>query len=116
MSARKAQAALRTIGLFSGKTTLEEAEGLLDVEDHGDRRPPPVRDIVSEAEELAVRWLGVEVSHEGDDIKIAEHRSGHAVVLLIDTSKTTNGSAYATRQFRLSKAQWHKLRELCRAG
>jgi hypothetical protein len=101
--------------MFTGRTALEEASTLLEAEDHGDRKPPPVRDIVHEAEELAVRWLGMEQHHDGDDIKIAEHKGGAAVILLIDTQKSSNGSAYATRQFRLSRAQYKKLRQLCRS-
>ena len=112
MAARKAQAALRTIGLFSGKTALEEAEGLLDAEDHGERKPPPTRDIVAEAEEAAVRWLGLEVNHEGDDIKVALGKNGKAILVLVDTQKSKDGSAYATRSVYLSRQQWQKLKSL----
>ncbi len=113
---KKSPAALRTIDIFTGKTALEEASTLLaEPEDAKEAaRELAPRDMIMEAEEIAVRWLGMEQHHEGDDIKIAEHPAGHAVIVLIDTTKSTNGSAYATRQFRLSRAQYKKLKGLMR--
>lgn len=113
-SRKKDPAALRTIGLFTGKTQLEEAEGLLDEEEEqegqGHQQP---RDIVAEAEQAAPRWLGLDVFHEGDDVKVFT-RNGRAIIVLVDTSKSKDGGAYATRSFGLSRSQWSKLRALVR--
>jgi hypothetical protein len=106
-------AVLRTIGLFNGgKAMLEEAEDLAADEVDAERLDGP-RDLVAEAEEGAIRWLGLDAFHTGDDVKVATHKAGHAVLVLIDTTKS--GEAYATRTFKLSKAQWSKLKTLARS-
>ena len=70
-SRKKDPAALRTIGLFTGKTVMEEAAALAEEEAPEQREAGP-RDIESEAEECAIRWLGLDAFHEGDDIKVTE--------------------------------------------
>lgn len=123
MAARKRKqdpAALRTISLFSGKTVLEEAEALLEVdaadlaetEERAQRTGHPF-EMVHCAEETAIRWLGLDVFHEGDDVKVAVHPKGHAVLVLVRTSGPS-GNPYGTASVKLSKAQWDKLRMLAR--
>lgn len=113
-SKKKDPAALRTIGLFTGRTPLEEAELTLleEPEDVKESREAGERDIVAEAEEGAIRWLGLDVFREGDDIKVAVHPRGHAVVVLVHAD--SKGGARATTQFKLSAAQWKKLRALAK--
>ena len=102
-------AILRTMDLFSGKTILEEAEAIAHEEHEATARQAGPRDIVEEAEECAVRWLGLDAFHEGDDIKIAVHDKGHAVMVLV--SATPHGP-YGTNTIKLSRGQWRKLRSL----
>ena len=106
-------AQLRTLGLFSGMTPLEEAERELH-EEAGDVRSDEPRDLSADAESTAIRWLGSDVFHEGDDIKVAVHRMGHAVVVLVYAD--VNGGARSTVQLKLSKAQWTKLKRLALEG
>lgn len=102
-------AVLRTIGMFSGKTMLEEAESLA-ADELQEERPDGPRDLVAEAEDGAIKWLGLDAFHSGDDIKIATHKAGHAVIVLVNT--TPKNEVYATRTFKLSAPQWKKLRKL----
>lgn len=107
-------AALRTIGLFTGRTVLEEAEVSLFVPDEPDaeRHGHPL-DMVPRAESTAVRWLGMDVFHEGDDIKVALHpHNGTAVIVLVRAP--VQGAPHSTATFKLSRVQWAKLKELAR--
>lgn len=113
MAKRKAPAELRTIGLYSGLTPLEEAERLAK-EEASEVRPDGPRDIVGEAEDCAIRWLGMDAFHEGDDVKVAVHSAGHAVIVLVRATK--NGAPYHTTTFKLSRDQWTKLKALARDG
>ncbi len=108
-SRKKDPAALRTLGLFSKQTPLEEASALLADEVQEVRVAGP-RDIVAEAEECAVRWLGLDAFHEGDDIKVAVHKGGHAVMVLV--SATGKGAIYGTSTIKLSRTQWSKLKAI----
>lgn len=114
MAARKRKpdpAVLRTVGLFSGKTVLEEAEQLAAEEEASERTGDPTA-MVENAEESAIRWLGQDAFHEGDDVRVALHQSGAAVMVLV----STRGNApYATRTFKLTRQQWSKLVSLARA-
>jgi hypothetical protein len=105
-------AALRTLGLFTGKTVLEEAETILEEEAKVSKTGDP-RDMVNAAEETAMRWLGLDAFHEGDDIKLAVHAKGHAVLVLVNTSR---GQPYGTITLKLTKTQWSKLKQLAREG
>jgi hypothetical protein len=123
MAARKRKqdpAALRTISLFSGKTVIEEAEHLLEVDaaDLAETQARAIRtghpfEMVHEAEDAAVRWLGLDVFHEGDDLKVAVHPKGHAVLVLVRTTGTP-GLPYGTATIKLSRAQWAKLKTIAR--
>ena len=106
-------AELRTINLFSGKTVLEEAEQIAHEEEAMESRPEGPRDLVTEAEDGAIRWLGMDAFNEGDDVKVAVHKGGHAVVVLV--SATASGP-YGTSTFKLSRKQWTKLRALVKEG
>src|SRR5271154_3988790 len=108
---KKDPAALRTIGLFSGKTPLEEASAMLEeAEDAKDARlAPQHRDLGDEANEMAVKWLGLDMFAEGDDVRVAVHAKGHAVIVLVDKSGNT-------KSFGLSKTQWAKLRSQGEGG
>ncbi len=110
-SRKKDPAALRTIGLFTGKTVLEEVEGGLR-EEAPEHRPSGLRELAAEADENAVTWLGLDAWHEGGDVKVAVHRDGHAVLVLVNASK--KDVVYGTTTVKLSKTQWAKLRGLCR--
>lgn len=119
MAARKKKdpAALRTIDLFTGKTAFEEAEASLVAEayeeEERDARANVPRDIVSESEECAVKWLGLDAFHEGDDIKVAVHPKGHAVLMLVNTRAPAGMPiAYGTVTHKLSRAQWSKLKKI----
>ncbi len=109
-SRKKDPAALRTISLFSGKTTLEEAEHEL-VEEAPEQRSNNPLVMVERSEETAIRWLGLDVFHEGDDVKVAVHPKGHAVLLIVRTDK---GGPFHTASIKLSKVQWSKLKALAR--
>lgn len=109
---RKAKAEDRTIDLFTGKTVAEalEAEAL----EAAETRSSAPRDVVLEAEDGAIRWLGLDVFHRGDDVKVAVHKKGHAVLILVST--TRDGVPYGTATLKLSKQQWDKLRSICNQG
>lgn len=113
MAARKRKldpAVLRTVGLFSGKTVLEEAEQLAAEEEPEAKTGDPTA-MVDHAEACAVRWLGQDAFHEGDDVRVALHSSGAAVMVLV----STRGNApYATRTFKLTRQQWSKLKQIAR--
>ena len=102
-------AVIRTIGLFNGKTLLEEAEAAAQ-EEAAEARDDGPRSLSEEAEAGAIKWLGLDAFSTGSDIKVAEHTKGHAVIVLVDA--TPKGEVYATRTFKLSKPQWSKLRRL----
>ncbi len=106
-------AVLRTVDMFTGKTTLEAAEHMaLEDEDRTERIGDPLA-LVERAEHAAVRWLGLDVFHEGDDVKVAVHKNGHAVMVLVSTSGA-QGKPYGTTTLKLSRHQWSKLRRLAR--
>jgi len=116
---KKDPAALRTVGLFTGKTVLEEAEQELEeAEDVTEaaswERPNDPKDMVDVAENTAVRWLGLDVFHEGDDVKVAVHAKGHAVLVFVGTHGP-KGAPCSTATFKISAAQWRKLKNLARA-
>lgn len=110
-SRKKDPAALRTVDMFTGMTKLEEAESALKEEAPELRESGP-RDFVAEAEECAVRWLGLDAFHEGDDVKVAIHPAGHAVIVLVHTAR--DGSVRSASTHKLSRQQWAKLRILAR--
>jgi hypothetical protein len=114
MGRRKVDPAiLRTVDLFTGKTPLEEAEHIaLEEEDRTERIGDPLA-LVERAESTAVTWLGLDVFHEGDDVKVAVHPKGHAVIVLVSTSGK-DGKPYGTTTIKLSRAQWSKLKSLAR--
>jgi hypothetical protein len=111
---KRSAAELRTIDIFTGKTRLEEAEDMAREEDPMSGAAGGTRDIVLEAEEGAIRWLGLDAFAEGDDIKVAVHQAGHAVVVLVRAD--AKGGARATVTFKLSRTQWSKLRRLVQGG
>lgn len=103
-------AALRTLGLFTGKTPTEEAETLLyEPEEPEARSSSDPRAMVEKQEEVAITWLGLDAFHEGDDVRVAVHPQGHAVLMFVRAD--VNGP-FHTATFKLSKAQWGKLRRL----
>jgi hypothetical protein len=107
---KKDPAALRTIGLFTGKTVIEEAEAMAREEEQPERADVP-RDLPAEAEECAVRWLGLDAFHDhGDDIKVAVHSSGHAVMVLVRAD--VKGAPRGVITIKLSRSQWAKLKAI----
>lgn len=109
-------AALRTIDLFSRKTKIEEVEDQLREEEiqEEERTARAYSDptaMAEHAEETAIRWLGLDSFHEGDDVKVAVHPAGHAVLILVHTCGP-NKAAYATQTLKLSRDQWKKLKSL----
>ena len=105
-------AALRTISFLTGKTPIEEAEDLAR-EELPDQRDDGARDLVAEGEDAAIRWLGLDAFHEGDDVRIAIAPNGTAVLMLVSTTKPL-GVPYGVSTLKLSRQQWSKLRKLCR--
>jgi len=118
-SKKKVPADLRTIDMFSGRTKLDEikekeqaAEEVIEEEE----RTATVADdrtLSERAEDTAIRWLGLDAFHEGDDVKVAVHPEGHAVVVLVNTHGPMK-APYGTQTFKLSRDQWRKLVELVR--
>lgn len=118
-SRKKDPAALRTLSIFTRRTPLEEvadeleadADDLAESVAAGRAAKNPLA-MEEHAEDAAIRWLGLDVFHEGDDIKVAVHPKGHAVLVLV--RKTVVGSPYSTATIKLSRAQWSKLKQLAR--
>jgi hypothetical protein len=101
---------MRTPDLFTGKTKLEEIEALA-LEEH----VPVVRisdptAIADQAQKTAVRWLGLDAFHEGDDVALALHEDGHGVLVLV--AKARDGTERASVTVKLSRAQVMKLAQL----
>jgi hypothetical protein len=94
--------------MFTGRTALEQVSDELQESAPQERDSSP-RDLVAEGEDCAVRWLGMDVFHEGDDIKVAVHKAGHAVLVLVSEHM---GAPCSVRTIKLSKDQWKKLREI----
>jgi hypothetical protein len=111
---KKDPALLRTIDLFTRKTPLEEAQDILEDEKPSARSADP-GDMVEQAEATAIRWLGLDAFHEGDDVKVAVHPKGHAVIVLVSTT-AKEGVPYGTSTLKLSRVQWTKLKALARDG
>jgi len=116
-SKKKVSADLRTVDMFSGRTKLDEikekeqaAEEIIEEEERTasveDTRTLPER-----AEDTAIRWLGLDAFHEGDDIKVAVHPEGHAVLVLVATHGPKK-VPYGTTILKLSRDQWEKLKAL----
>lgn len=108
-SRKKDPAVLRMLDIFTRKTPLETAEDMANEEARSPERPAGPRDLVEEAEEGAIRWLGLDVFHEGDDIKVAVHRAGHAALVLVSVNAS---GPYGTSTIKLSRSQWAKLKRL----
>jgi hypothetical protein len=109
----KDPAALRTLSLFSGKTALEEAELELqgaELLPSEEKTGDPLA-MVERQERTAITWLGLDAFHEGDDIRVAVHEKGHAVLMLV---RANAGGPYHTATFKLSRHQWDKLKSLAR--
>jgi hypothetical protein len=114
----KDPAVLRTIDMFSGKTVIEEAEAKLEAEvieqeEATARAYSDPTAMAEHAEETAIRWLGLDAFHEGDDVKVAEHKAGHAVIVFVNTSGP-NKAAHSTATFKLTRQQWSKLKQIVR--
>ena len=101
---------MRTPDLWTGKTKAQEVEDMLAEETE---QPVKTRIEPKLAQEHGVtRWLGLTPGPSyADDIRIAVHPKGHAVVMLINTSR---GEPYSTREIMLSRHQWTKLVKLVR--
>lgn len=114
MAARKKDpAVLRTLGLFTGKTPLEEAVAELEAPKDApqeERTGNPLA-MVERQEETAVRWLGLDVFTEGDDVRVAVHAKGHAVLMMV---RANAHGPYHTATLKLSAQQWAKLKKLAR--
>ena len=116
MAKRKkvAPAELRTIGLFSGLTPLEEAANVATADEA--KLPPADRSYAGTRDALvssAIRWLGLDLfADDGDDVTLAVHPQGHAVLNVTHGGKGCPGR---TTQVKLSPQHVKKLRELFRA-
>ena len=108
MARKKDSATARTLSLFSGKTVLEEAEVELGDVAPDERTGHPL-EMVKTAEDTAIRWLGLDVFHDGDDIKVAVHPNGTAVLVIV---RTNASGPYGTATIKLSRVQWAKLRAI----
>ena len=116
-SRKKSDADLRTVDMFSGRTKLEElaekeekASASLEEEERTEKAID-LRTQTERAEDCAIRWLGLDAFHEGDDIKVAVDAAGHAVIVLVATYGPEK-VPYGTSTFKLSRDQWEKLKTL----
>lgn len=116
-SKKKVPADLRTIDMFSGRTKLDEikekeqaAEEVVEEEERT-AKAEDLRTLAEKAEDCAIRWLGLDAFHEGDDIKVAVHPEGHAVLVLVSTHGPKK-VPYGTTTLKLSRDQWEKLKAL----
>lgn len=116
-SKKKVSVDLRTIDMFSGRTKLDElkekeqaAEEEI-VEEERTAKAIDERSVVEQVEGCAIRWLGLDAFHEGDDIKVAVHPEGHAVLVLVSTHGPKK-VPYGTTILKLSRDQWEKLKAL----
>jgi hypothetical protein len=106
---KRARADLRTPDMFTGKTKLEEVEDMVHEEQASQIRRGDPTAIADNARKSAVRWLGLDAFHEGDDVNLALHEDGHGVLVLV---RTKGDQAYASAQVKLSRAQVQKLKKL----
>ena len=117
MASKKVPADLRTVDMFSGRTRLDEikekeqaAEEEI-VEEERTAKAEDLRTLPEKAKDCAIRWLELDAFHEGDDIKVAVHPEGHAVLVLVSTHGPTK-VPYGTTTLKLSRDQWEKLKAL----
>jgi hypothetical protein len=109
-SRKKPPAEVRTIGLFTGLTPLEEAEQAALEEDPFAPKEEPVSRTLISNDETAVRWLGEDFSEEllGDGVRVALGKSGVVVMLVRKDARSVT--------VKLSHAQWAKLKVIARDG
>lgn len=111
-SRKKSPAKERTLGLFNGGLTLaEEAERsareeAITIKGATDRSHDGAR---KDAMDLAVRWLGLDMFEDGDDVMLAIGKRGDAV--LIATRSSKHGPSHQAH-IRLSPKQLEKLRQI----
>ena len=111
MTRRKIPAAeLRTIGLFSGRTRLEEVARLEEEERQETRVDAGPRDLGSEMDEAAIRWLGNDAFVQGNDVRLAVRRADGATLLML--VKAAGGTVISTAMWALTEAQRRKLKSL----
>lgn len=105
---------MRTPDLWTGKTKAQEVEDML-AEENELAQPKEERKRLEPrlAQEAGVtRWLGLTNGPMyKDDVRVAVHPKGHAVLMLINTSR---GEPYSTREILLSRHQWAKLKKIAR--
>jgi hypothetical protein len=101
---------MRTPDLFTGKTKLEEIEDMVVEEQEPVVRASDPTAIADQAQKAAVRWLGLDAFHEGDDVALALHEDGHGVLVLV--AKAKDGTERASVTVKLSKTQVRKLKTL----
>ena len=80
---------------------LAEVIESIDEEATGDARA-----MVEREEDAAIRWLGMDMFHEGDDVRLALHPKGHGVLMIV---RVMNGAPYSTANIKLSRVQVQKL-------
>jgi hypothetical protein len=106
-------AELRPVDLFTGRTAIKEAEVLLLDEEDRDERPSAARDydsVKGQMAETAIRWLGMDVFEDGDDVLLAIGPKGDGVLMAV----TAGRGICPGRQthVRLSRKQLLKLKKL----
>jgi hypothetical protein len=104
-------AVLRTLGIFTGLTPIEEAERELAEE----TAPNELKDRSYDgAKQGAIRdailWLGMDMFEDGDDIMLAVGRRGDGVLLIVTGKPGETPSHQA--QVRLSPKQLAKLKRI----
>jgi hypothetical protein len=111
---KKDPAQLRTLGLFTGLTPLEEAEQMAREEgaiaDKYQGEPRYAGDMIPSSLSAAARWLGEGQQERGDDVRVIESEAGHAVLVLIRGDAPAH--PYSTVNLRLSRRQWAKLKAI----
>lgn len=99
---------MRTPDMFTGKTKLEEIEDMALEEQVPVVRASDPAAIAEQAQKSAVRWLGLDAFHEGDDVALALHEDGHGVLVFVHKAK--DGTERSSANFKLSRAQVQKLK------
>ncbi len=115
-SRKKAPADLRTVDMFTGRTKLEETRAIPEASPEDEVREETevtTMSLAEKADNCAIRWLGDDGPPKGDDVKLALHPEGHAVMVLV-SSYGPDKAPYGTSTIKLSRVQWMKLVELVR--
>lgn len=103
-------AVLRTLGIFTGLTPIEEAERELREEAASEVKDRSYDASKQGAIRDTIQWLGMDMFEDGDDVMLALGKRGDAVLMIIRGKPGAPPSHQA--QVRLSPKQLAKLKQL----